>query len=113
MGRWYRGRVTGYNPASCQHEIVYSDGDLQWLDLKREAVMWLDVPGLQRREEIAQHQGLPRFLETASSARPTSSTSQYALSFADPSPLRAELVSQLWNGDYVQHALASQCQHPV
>ena len=58
MGRWYRGKVTGHDPAKRQHEVVYSDGDVQWLDLEHEAVMWLDVPGLHRREDLAQLQGL-------------------------------------------------------
>ena len=58
MGKWYRGRVTGFSTAKAQHEITYSDGDVQWLDLRQEAVMWPDVPGLQNREELAQLQGL-------------------------------------------------------
>ena len=58
MGKWYKGKVHAFNQHACQHEIAYSDGDDQWLDLRHEAVMWLDVPGLSSREELAQLQGL-------------------------------------------------------
>ena len=58
MGKWYKGKVHAYNPHTCQHEIAYSDGDDQWLDLRHEAVLWLDVPGLSTREELALLQGL-------------------------------------------------------
>ena len=58
MGKWYKGKVHAFNQHACQHEIAYSDGDDQWLDLRHEAVMWLDVPGLASREELAQLQGL-------------------------------------------------------
>jgi hypothetical protein len=46
MGRWYAGKVSAYDGRSGKHTIQYKDGDVQRLLLRNEAVLFLDVPGL-------------------------------------------------------------------
>jgi len=46
MGKWYAGKVSAYDGRSSKHTILYKDGDVQKLVLRHEAVVWLDVPGL-------------------------------------------------------------------
>ena len=44
MGKWYAGKVTGFDRASGAHTVTYSDGDVQSLHLSSEAVVWAGVP---------------------------------------------------------------------
>lgn len=42
MAKWYQGKVEGYDAASKCHTVKYRDGDIQTVNLRHEAVMYLE-----------------------------------------------------------------------
>ena len=56
MSKWYKGRVRSYNPATQQHVVCFHDGYVRDYDLRHEAIMWLDVPGLATRDDLSHWQ---------------------------------------------------------
>lgn len=49
MARWYQGKIEGYNPDTKRHTVKYRDGDVQRLQLRHEAVVYLDKVGVSSR----------------------------------------------------------------
>ena len=83
MGRWYIGKVSTFDAKSGKHMVQFKDGDKREYIMRHEAVVWLDVPGLEgasaaarlepgwQDEEVCIHAcALPRkqFLQCANSA---------------------------------------------
>ena len=47
MGRWYIGKVKTFDAKSGKHTVQFKDGDKREYIMRHEAVVWLDVPGLE------------------------------------------------------------------
>ena len=65
MGKWYAGRVRGYDARTGQHSVTYRDGDVQCLHLAHEAVLWPDVPGRDVAPPAAVAPPLPEAYKAA------------------------------------------------
>ena len=52
MGRWYIGRVSAFDGKTGRHTVQFKDGDKREYTLRHEAVVWLDVPGLDRASRL-------------------------------------------------------------
>ena len=52
MGRWYIGRVSAFDSKTGRHTVQFKDGDKREYTLRHEAVVWLDVPGLDRASRL-------------------------------------------------------------
>ena len=52
MGRWYIGRVGAFDGKTGRHTVQFKDGDKRVYTLRHEAVVWLDVPGLDRTSRL-------------------------------------------------------------
>ena len=50
MGRWYIGKVSSFDAKTGRHAVQFKDGDKREYTLRHEAVVWLDVPGLNGDE---------------------------------------------------------------
>ena len=55
MGRWYIGKVSTFDAKTGRHTVQFKDGDKREYLLRHEAVVWLDVPGLNGDEVRAQN----------------------------------------------------------
>ncbi|KAK3255985.1 hypothetical protein CYMTET_34857 [Cymbomonas tetramitiformis] len=49
LNAWYDGKVRKYNSQDDKHEVLYSDGDVEWLLLREQRFMWLSHPRATRR----------------------------------------------------------------
>jgi hypothetical protein len=50
MGRWYIGKVSTFDAKTGRHTVQFKDGDKREYMLRHEAVVWLEVPGLNGDE---------------------------------------------------------------
>ena len=60
MGRWYIGKVSSFDAKTGQHAVQFKDGDKREYMLRHEAVVWLDVPGLNGDEVRPQNDRSPQ-----------------------------------------------------
>lgn len=54
MAKWYLGKVVGYDAPGKRHVVKYRDGDEQRLQLRHEAVIYLDASKRRGREAAEQ-----------------------------------------------------------
>ena len=54
MGRWYIGKVSTFDAKSGKHTVQFKDGDKREYIMRHEAVVWLDVPGLEGASAAAR-----------------------------------------------------------
>jgi hypothetical protein len=49
QGKWYVGKITGYDARTGEHSVDYTDGTKNHkIRLRHSAVLWLDIPELSR-----------------------------------------------------------------
>ena len=54
MGRWYIGKVSTFDAKFGKHTVQFKDGDKREYTMRHEAVVWLDVPGLEGASAAAR-----------------------------------------------------------
>ena len=54
MGRWYIGKVSTFDAKSGKHTVQFKDGDKREYTMRHEAVVWLDVPGIDGASAAAR-----------------------------------------------------------
>ena len=93
MGRWYVGKVKGYDTASGKHLIAYQDGEQQEVLLRNEAVRY---PGLEGGKPTAskgqkpqQRQQQPKGKRRKPAANNKSTTAAFLTSTPSPPTLSA------------------------
>lgn len=42
---WYNGRIQGFQAIKGEHLVHYDDNEVEWLNLAKERVKWMDIPG--------------------------------------------------------------------
>ena len=53
-GRWYIGKVSTFDAKSGKHTVQFKDGDKREYTMRHEAVVWLDVPGIDGASAAAR-----------------------------------------------------------
>ncbi|KAK9824439.1 hypothetical protein WJX72_010256 [[Myrmecia] bisecta] len=56
---FYDGEIIGYDPSTGRHEILYDDGEAEYISLSVERVKWVLPPGVHASTDVSQD-GEPR-----------------------------------------------------